>query len=171
MFGMRSLVFVALAACGGGQTPIEVVTVHALRTPCQSFEADLCLTMQPDFELPELLFFEIEGYTHRWGVEAELRIHREQADPAPREPSERIILDEIIIEREPITAPFQLEFPASGAQWFVSRPPNIDMLGTTVLCETTVCSAMLNAQTTFTTFGVTFELTDDPQTLTAISVP
>ena len=120
MTGMRSFALLALVACGGGQTPIEVVTVQALRTPCQGFGADMCLTMQPDFEPPEQLFFEIEGYTHRWGVEAELRIHREQVEPVPDGPSELIVLDEILIEREPITAPFELVFPASGSQWFVA---------------------------------------------------
>jgi hypothetical protein len=170
---MRLLAILALAACGGGQTPIENVTVSALRMPCQGFEVDMCLQMQSDFQTPELLFFGIEGFTHRWGVETEMTIRREVVDPAlPDGPSERVIMLDLINELQPVTGPFELDFPSSsGRQWFVSRPPNLDMVGTTVLCEASVCSAITSAQSSFINFTVTMQLTGDPQTLEAISVP
>jgi hypothetical protein len=172
---MRLLLVLAAVGCGGGQTPIEVVTVSALRAPCQAFTAELCLVMQPDFEPPETLFFGIDGYTHRWGIESELKIRREQVDPPlPDGPSERIILLETIIEREPIIAPFQLSFPFNGNRWFQGSAASgtLDLLGTTVLCEASVCSEIVTADTNgFANFNVTFELTDDDQTLTAVSVP
>jgi hypothetical protein len=171
---MRSfLSCLVLVACGGGQTPIEVVTVAPLRTPCQSFVQQMCLTMTPDFETAETLFFGIEGYDHRWGVEAELKIHREPVDPPLADgPSELIVVDEVLGELESITAPFDLTFPFTGSNsWFTGGGTTLDMLGTDVLCESAVCSAILDRQiNSFSNFSVTLELTDDDQTLTALSV-
>ncbi len=161
---------VVLAACEHGQTPIETAIVAPLRKPCQGFVQQLCLTMVPDQQPTETLFFGIEGYTHRWGVESEISLRREALDPPPADgPSENLILLEIIAENETITGPFQLEFPF-GPGWFQVSGSGLDMHGTSVQCDSVLRDQILTADSNGFSYTVTMQLTDDPNTLLATAV-
>ncbi len=156
-----------LAAC---DPPTETATIGALRQPCIGFEVKLCLLMGAQEPLhPE--FAEIEGYVHHWGTQSEITFYREPVDsPESDSPSERMILVEIIEENVTITAPFQLDFPVDGPDWFSGSGPSVDMLGTPVVCEDEVCDQLGAADLSESPFAVTMELTDDPQTLRATAV-
>lgn len=171
---MRIILLSTMIGCtGGGQTPIEVVTVSALRQACVNSAPQMCLTMQPDFEQPETLFFGIDGYTHRWGVESELIIRREPIDPITADgQSELITISEVLAERQPIVAPFDLVFSFPGTSgWFTTvGPERLNMLGTTVRCEAMLCNLITSRSSNFVAFGVTMELTEDDQTLQAVAV-
>lgn len=166
----RSIVLIALAACEGGQTPTETATVSALREPCVGFISQLCLVVTDEGEQPHREFFGVQGYAHRWGVESEIVYTREPLDPPPADgPSETLILLDIVVEREPITAPFQLAFPAGGTGWFSDTTP-LEMDGTRIECDAAICDQLTAADTSETPFTATFELTDNPQILRATAV-
>jgi hypothetical protein len=165
----RSLVPLIVAGCGGGQTPIETVLIAPLRTPCSAFAPTVCLEMTPDRKPTERVFFGIEGFTHRWGFEAEIQLEREQLELIPDGPSENLIMVELINEAERITAPFELEFPFGGG-WFSGTSSPLQMHGTVVLCEAAVCSSITTAEQSGVAYTLTMELTDDDQTLRATGV-
>lgn len=167
----RSLACVVLAACTEhGQTPTQSAIVAPLREPCQGFAPSMCLVMVPDQQPRERLFAGIVGYTHRWGVESEITFRREALDPPPLDgPSERVILLEVLDENDAIAAPFTLTFPAGGPGWFSGSAPALDMLGTTVQCDTDLCTQLDVADTAGQPFEVVMELVD-AQTLRATSV-
>lgn len=165
------LALVLLTACTEhGSTPTQTAIVAPLRVPCQGFGPVMCLSMAPVQEAQELLFFGIQGYTHRWGVESEITFRREVLDkPIPDGPSENIILLDTVLETEAITAPFELTFPG-GSGFFSGIGTQLDMLGTTVECEQAVGNQIATASSSGVPFTVTMELTGDPQTLRALAV-
>ncbi len=127
----------------------------------------MCMIMVPDQKPMERLFFGIDGFSHRWGIESEITFRRERVDPPPIDgSSENIILLDVIAENPIITAPFDLTFPFGGG-WFAGSGTQLDMVGTTVQCELTLCEQIRSASDTGTQFIVTMELTDDDQTLRA----
>lgn len=166
-----ALALVLLVACTEhGSTPIETAIVAPLRVPCQGFGPVMCLSMVPVQQPQELLFFGIQGYTHRWGVESEITFRREVLDePVPDGPSENIILLDTVVENETITAPFDLTFPG-GSGFFSGTGTQLDMLGTTIQCEQEVGNQIATASSSGIQFKVTMELTADPQTLHALIV-
>jgi hypothetical protein len=138
------LALALLAACEHGQTPIETAIVSPLQTPCVFLDQQMCMTMVPDQKPMETLFFGIEGFTHRWGIESEIKFRREPVDPRPIEgPSENLILLEIVVENETVTAPFQLQFPP-GSGWFIASGTTLDLHGTTVTCDPAVCDQLIS---------------------------
>lgn len=166
---MRALVALVLVGCGGGQTPIETVIVSPLRVPCQGFEPTMCLEMMPEASPTERVFFGIDGYSHRWGFEAEMTIRREQVEPVPDGSSENLIMLELIGEVQRTTEPFDISFP-SGGGWFFGPSGSVMLTdGTTVECEATLCSMIDSVDNTFSPYAVTFELVGD-QALRALAV-
>lgn len=164
-----TLALLLLAACEHGQTPIETAIVSPVRTPCQGFGPQMCLTMVPDQKPMERLFFGIVGYTHRWGVESEITFRREQVDPPiPDGPSENVILIETINEND-IPGPFDLVFPF-GPGWFQISGSALDMHGTSVQAETTLRDQIIAADQGGFMYTVTMDLTSDPNILTATAV-
>ncbi len=165
-----ALVLVLLTACTEhGSTPTQTAIVAPLRVPCQGVGPVMCLSMVPVQKPTELLFFGIEGYTHRWGVESEITFRREVVEPIPGGPSENLILLETIVENETITGPFDLSF-SSGSGFFSGAGTQLDMLGTTIECEQSIGDLIATASSGGISFQVTMELTDDPQTLRALAV-
>ncbi len=165
------LALVLLTACTEhGSTPIQTAIVAPLRVPCQGFGPVMCLSMVPVQQPRELVFFGIEGYTHRWGVESEITFRREVLDqPIPDGPSENLILIDTVVENATITAPFELAFPG-GSGFFTGTGTQLDMLGTTIECEQAVGNQIATASSSGIPFQVTMELTDDTQTLRATAV-
>ena len=169
MSRLSIVALVVLAACEHGETPVLNAIVAPVRTPCQGFGPTLCLTMVPDQQPFERLFFGIVGYTHRWGVESEITFRREQVDPpVPDGPNENIILIDTINEND-IPGPFDLEFPF-GPGWFQASGSALQMHGTSVQCEATLCTEILSADSNGLAYTVTVALTDDPNILTATAV-
>jgi Domain of unknown function (DUF4377) len=166
-----ALALVLLTACTEhGSTPIQTAIVAPLRVPCQGFGPVMCLSMVPVQKPTELVFFGIEGYTHRWGVESEITFRREVLDqPIPDGPSENLILIDTVVENETITAPFDLSFQG-GFGFFSGTGTQLDMLGTTVECDQAIGNQISTASSSGVPFQVTMELTDDPQTLRALAV-
>jgi hypothetical protein len=153
-----------------GQTPTQTAIVSPLRTPCEGFGPVMCLTMVPDQRPQERLFFGIQGYEHKWGVESEITFRREVVEePVPDGPGENIVLIETIVENQTITGPFDLTFPSGFGGWFSGTAPTLNMLGTPVQCETTVCNDILAPSGSGSPFAVTFEIVDE-QTLRATAV-
>lgn len=149
----------------------ETATVAALRQPCVGFERALCLVMSQDQQPLHQEFHGIEGFSHRWGIQSEITFYREELDPPVADgPREKLILLEVVDETATITAPFALEFPATGPGWFSGSGTTFDVLGTTVVCEADVCDQLVAADLGESPFEVTMELTDDPQTLRATAV-
>ena len=168
---MRSPIaaLVLLVACEHGQTPVETAIVAPVKTPCQGFGPTMCLTMVPDQKPMERLFFGIVGYEHLWGVESEITFRREQVEePVPDGPFENIVLLDTIVEND-IPGPFILEFPF-GPGWFQTSGSALNMHGTTVECEATLCSQILSLDGSGSSYTVTVELTGDPNILTATGV-
>ncbi len=163
-----TILIALLVAC---DNPTETATVDALRQPCANFVRTLCLVMAQDQEPPHPEFYGIEGFVHRWGTRSEITFYREELDsPESDGPGERLVLLEVLDESVTITAPFQLDFPETGPGWFTGSGTTFDMLGTTVVCEAGVCDQIVAADLSESSFGVTMELTDDPQTLRATAV-
>jgi hypothetical protein len=168
---MRTLVTSLVVGCGGGgQTPIETVIVSPLRIPCQGFGPDLCLEMTPDRQPTERVFFGIEGFSHRWGIESEITIRREAVNPpVPDGPSENLIMLETVVENPRDPSPFDMTFPFGGGSWFSGTTSPLTMIdGTLVECEATVCTA-LNTADVGNQFVVSMELVGE-QTIRALAV-
>lgn len=164
------LALVLLTACTEhGSTPTETAIVAPLREPCQQgLGPTMCVSMATDRGM-ETVFFVIQGYSHRWGVESEITFRREAIEnPPPDGPGVNLILIETIAEHETITAPFELTFPGPG--FFSGTGTLLDMHGTTIECEQAVGNQIASASSSELPFTVTMELTADPQTLRALTV-
>jgi hypothetical protein len=170
----RVAILLALAACGGGESVTETVTVSALRVPCAGEGLFMCLELTDVNGDTRREFFGIEGYTHRWGFEAEIRIRIEEVDDPPADgSSEGLFLDELISEE--LTAPpqFEIDFPDNppGLEWFSGSGLALELVGTTAIeCDQPTCDAILVQSEATSAFSVTMELTDDDQTLRAVAV-
>ncbi len=162
---------ILVALLGACETTTETATVGALRQPRVGFERALCLLMAQDQQPLHPEFHGIEGFTHRWGTQSEITFYREELDPQVSDaPTENRILIDIIDETVTVTAPFELEFPETGPNWFTGSGTTLDVVGTTVVCEADVCDQIVAADLGESRFEVTMELTDDPQTLRATAV-
>jgi hypothetical protein len=169
------LVVAALGACTGGESPSEEVTVAALRTPCQGEGTFMCLGLTHADGSPGNVMFGIEGYTHRWGFESQIRFRTETIEDPPQDgPSANLILEELISEERVVSSSFELAFfdTPPGVAWFFATSSSLvlDMARTTVQCEQAVCDDILARSAATTAFTVTMELTDDDQTLRATGV-
>jgi hypothetical protein len=165
---MRSLLLLLVAACEHGQTPIETALISPLRVPCQGFEPTMCLEMQPDQQPVERVFFGIDGFSHRWGIEAEITLRREQLEPIPDGPSENLIMLELIVENPRDVSPFDLDFPFGGG-WLTGTTSPLDLHGTSVTCEATLCTEIRNADLNGQQYRVTFDVVGD-QALNATAI-
>lgn len=166
---MRALVTCLLVGCGGGQTPTELAIVSPLRVPCQGFAPTMCLEMTPDRKPTERVFFGIDGFSHRWGIEAEIELRREAVNPPLADgPSENLILLDVIVENPRDVSPFDLTFPFGGGWFSGSTSPLTLVDGTAVECEASICTSIVAADQG-NPYTVTMEIVDD-QTLRATAV-
>lgn len=158
---MRVILFVLLVACSG----IETATVSPLRTPCQqTLVPSMCLTLDDEVVL------DLDGFTHRWGVEAEVHFRRISNGPKTADiPPYEFELESIVTEAHVALDPFEIEFPSK--QWFNGAAPAVRLLdGTTVRCDAALCDELVARSDGESRFTVTFELTEDDQTLQALAV-
>ena len=165
-----SVALVVMVGCSGGESPIEEVTVSGIREPCLQFEAAMCLRMVSATGTERTS--SIEGFEPRWGIDADVRFHREQVEPVPDGPSELLILDEIVEERPSGFTEIPLGFPSSapGVSWFSGDQSPLLLSGiTAVTCDDAVCSAILEASQSGAAFTVTAEVLGDEH-LRAIAV-
>ncbi len=151
---------VVVAACGGGESPIETAIISPVLSPCIGFGPHMCMNVAFDGGPSTRQFFGIEGYDHRWGVESEITLRREVVENPPADgSSQRLILEDTIVENDIPLGAFDLEFPA-GPDWFSGTGTEVELLGTTIECELAVCDELRAADQSAAAFTVDVELVD-----------
>jgi hypothetical protein len=162
------------AACGDTH---DAVILSSL-VPCTGIASQMCTQVVLDGETEH--FFEgIEGFTFTWGAETTVRLSIEEIDDPPADASSRRYHLEQVIneERDDLGTRYELTFPPEQPMYDWFQPASssgtivaVDMLGTRVACETSVCNQLLGGSEILPT-RVTFELTAEPlQPLRAIAV-
>ena len=152
--------------------------VAPLRAPCQGGAGALMCTRLHDTaeDKSHLLFGELSGYAHRWGVEAHVRYHVESV-PEPLEdgPSQYYVVDEVVTEIEDAVGPeLDLAFPQSppGNGWFTAGDGagQLRMIDTDIVCDPAICDEILTrTEDLLVGFSVRFAIVG-PQTLRALRV-
>jgi hypothetical protein len=149
--------------------------VDSLRAPCVGEGNFLCVQLHDTAGgQPRLIYGELEGYAHRWGVEARIRYHVETVDDPPADgSSRRYVVDEVVAEIEDEAGrEFALSFPQTppGTGWFTAASAGqLDMSGTDVACDPVVCNDILNRAEALVGFSVRFEIAG-PDALRALRV-
>lgn len=167
------LLVVLVSACATEE--IRDGVVDSLRAPCIGNGNFLCVQLHDTAGgQPMLMYGGLEGYAHRWGVEARIRYHVETVEDPPADGSSlRYIVDEVVaeIEDEP-GREFALSFPQTppGTGWFeAAGAGQLDMAGTDVACDPVVCGDIMNRAEARAAFSVRFEIAG-PDALRAIRV-
>ena len=127
----------------------------------------MCLQVAMDGDT-ELFYDGIEGFTFTWGTETTARIAVEEIDDPPADgSSRRYHLEQVInTELDDVGTQYEITFPAKQPMedWFQGAggsgaPAAVDMLGTRVACESSLCMQLLDGSLRLPT-RVTFALTD-----------
>lgn len=174
----RSSLLLPLLLAGACADTHDAVIQPSL-APCTGVSSQMCLQVAEDGGAPSLFYDGIDGFTFRWGEETTVRYSVDEIDDPPADGSSRRYRLEQTINTElddPGTR-YELTFPARSMadDWFEPASSSgtvvaVDMLGTRVACETSVCNQLLGGSETVAT-RVTFELTAEPlQPLRAVSV-
>jgi hypothetical protein len=156
------LLVVLVSACGTEE--IRDGVVDPLRAPCVGEGYFLCVQLHETAGgQPRLIYGELEGYAHRWGVEARVRYHVETIDDPPADgSSRRYVVDDVVSEIEDVAGrEFALSFPQTppGTGWFTAAGAGqLDMSGTAVACDPIVCNDILNRAEARAGFSVRFQI-------------
>ncbi len=157
------LLVVLGSACAGDE--IREGVVDPLRVPCLGEGNFLCVRLHDDTADggSRLVYDGLEGYSHRWGVEARVRYHVETVDDPPADgSSERLVVDEVVAEIEDAAGPeIELSFPQTppGTGWFAAAGTGqLEMGDTDVICDPVVCEEILNRTSALAGFSVRLEI-------------
>jgi hypothetical protein len=167
------LLVVLVSACATEE--IQDGVVDSLRAPCVGEGNFLCVQLHDTAGgQPRTIYGGLEGYAHRWGVEARVRYHVETVGDPPADGSSlRYVVDEVVAEIEDeARREFALSFPQSppGTGWFAAAGAGqLDMAGTDVACDPAVCNDILNRAEALAAFSVRFEIAG-PAALRALRV-
>ena len=104
-----------LIGCGDQQ---HTGTIAWYRTPCEAITATLCTVMTDETGTATAFYAPIEGYTHAWGVEAEVRYTIE--DASGEDAVGAYVIDQVVATREvPVGAPAVWHLSPTWA-WFAA---------------------------------------------------
>jgi hypothetical protein len=176
MTGKQAFAFALLCGvvgCGASDSDVQDAVVQPVRQPCMGVGPQLCLVLEAPGGSPTLIYGGIRGFTPRWGYEAAIRYHVEHvADPPAGGSSAQPVLDELVDETRTARPRFDLSFGdvAPGNRWFSGAQAPLDLAGTSIQCEPSVCDAIVARTDARAPFVVTMELTGDDNTLDAIAV-
>lgn len=159
---MRGTIWSAVATAAlliGCGDQVHTGTLAWFRTPCEAITAHLCTVMTDETATSRAFYNPIEGYTHTWGVEAEVRYTID--DASGDDAVGAYVIDEVVATREvPVGAPARWHVSPTW-DWFAADGNQLTLLGVPVACDAAVCADVLARDADGARFDVDIEATGD----------